>query len=274
MALARMAGMIASVLLLLVGNSVFAGDSQPKPLKPLDDDNPYEVLLSGKSFLPPEIAAIQDDRFGHPGELAVKRGERLWNEAAGTAEKSCAFCHNKAETSMASVGSRYPAYSKEMKKPISLEQRINLCRRKHMKAPVMGYNSKDLIALTAYVKSFSRGRPVSVKVDGRLNKAFQEGRKAYYRRRGQLNMSCAQCHEYYAGKQFRAMTMSQGQSNAYPAYSVGVDRVVSLHERFQSCNRLVRSEPFGLGSDAYVNLELYLAWRGRGLDVETPGLRY
>ncbi|MGI9498509.1 MAG: sulfur oxidation c-type cytochrome SoxA, partial [Geminicoccaceae bacterium] len=47
----------------------------------------------------------------------------------------------------------------------------------------------------------------------------------------------------------------------------------SLHRRFKGCNDQVRAEPFKRGSDEYVNLELYLAWRGQGLPIETPAVR-
>ena len=38
-------------------------------------------------------------------------------------------------------------------------------------------------------------------------------------------------------------------------------------------NKNVRAQPYAYGSDEYVNLELYLAARGRGLLVETPAVR-
>jgi sulfur-oxidizing protein SoxA len=35
----------------------------------------------------------------------------------------------------------------------------------------------------------------------------------------------------------------------------------------------IRAEPFAAGSPELLNLELYLAVRGRGLPVETPAVR-
>jgi sulfur-oxidizing protein SoxA len=35
----------------------------------------------------------------------------------------------------------------------------------------------------------------------------------------------------------------------------------------------MRAEPFGAGSPEYIALELYLAWRGNGLPIETPAVR-
>jgi sulfur-oxidizing protein SoxA len=34
-----------------------------------------------------------------------------------------------------------------------------------------------------------------------------------------------------------------------------------------------RAEPFAYGSPEFINLELYLNWRARGMEVETPGVR-
>ena len=42
---------------------------------------------------------------------------------------------------------------------------------------------------------------------------------------------------------------------------------------FAWCNTAIRAQPLAHGADDYVNLELYLAWRDRGLPVETPGVR-
>jgi sulfur-oxidizing protein SoxA len=42
---------------------------------------------------------------------------------------------------------------------------------------------------------------------------------------------------------------------------------------FAWCNTSVRALPSPFGADEYVNLELYVAWRGRGLPVETPAVR-
>lgn len=268
---------VFAVSLFIGGDFAQAGGNEkadPQVLKPLDKENPYQSLKSGKSFLPGEISAIQDDSFGNPGTLVLLEGEKFWSKKSGSSEKSCAFCHNDASTAMAGVGARYPAYNKDKRSPITLEQRINLCRKKHMKAQEFSEGSEAMIALSAYVKSFSNGRAVSVKVEGKLAGNFAAGRKDYYRRRGQLNMSCAQCHEENVGKKYRGLTLSQGHGNGYPAFHVPSQKVISLHQRFQQCNRLVRTEPYDLGSEDYVNLELYLAWRGKGLGVETPAVRY
>jgi sulfur-oxidizing protein SoxA len=47
-----------------------------------------------------------------------------------------------------------------------------------------------------------------------------------------------------------------------------------LHTLLWHCNELMRSTPFEVLSEEFVNLELFLGWRGQGLPVETPGVRW
>jgi sulfur-oxidizing protein SoxA len=110
-------------------------------------------------------------------------------------------------------------------------------------------------------------------VDGPARPFFEHGTEFYYRRRGLLNMSCAHCHEQNYGEHLRGNLLSQGHTNAHPIYYLdgGIDLA---HVLFEFCNQRVRAEPYAYGSDEYVNLELYVAWRGQGLPVETPGMRY
>ena len=49
--------------------------------------------------------------------------------------------------------------------------------------------------------------------------------------------------------------------------------MLSRHRIFAWCNTSVRSEPYELGSPEYLALELYVAWRGRGLPIEAPAVR-
>ena len=115
--------------------------------------------------------------------------------------------------------------------------------------------------------------PVSVAVDGPARPFFDEGREAFYRREGQLNLACKHCHEDNWGKMLRGDLLSQGQGNGYPIYRLEWQKLGSLDRRLRSCNIGVRAEPYPYGAPEYAALELYLAWRARGLPVETPAVR-
>ncbi len=228
---------------------------------------------SGYTFAKAETRAIQDDEFDNPAFLWVDYGEELWNTAEGEAGKACATCHEDASEAMASVGSTYPVFDEASGKLINVEQRINRCRTENMKAKAYKWESREMLAMTVFVKNQSAGKPVAVKIDGAAAPFYEKGKAFYYERRGQLDMACKHCHEDNAGNMIRANLLSQGQSNGFPTYRLKWQGVGSLHRRFRGCNKQVRAKPFGFGSDEYVNLELFLAHRGQGLPVETPSVR-
>ena len=71
----------------------------------------------------------------------------------------------------------------------------------------------------------------------------------------------------------RGDRISQGQVNGFPFYRISWRSVGSRHRMFRWCNTSVRSEPYALGSEEYLSLKLYVAWRGRGLLIEAPAVR-
>jgi sulfur-oxidizing protein SoxA len=250
-----------------------AADGVTEPIKPASEANPLKELWSGKKWASESTQAMQDDEFSNPAGPWAAIGEEEWNKVAGEAGKSCASCHGDASTSMKGVATRYPVYFEPWKKMMALEQRINYCRENNMKAEPYKWESDQMLGMMIHVKSQSRGMPVNVKIDGPAAPFFEKGKEFYYTRRGQLDMACKHCHEGNYGQHIRAETLSQGQSNGFPTYRLKWQAPGSLHRRFRGCNEQVRSKAFERGSDEYVNLELYLAWRGNGLPVETPSVR-
>ena len=127
--------------------------------------------------------------------------------------------------------------------------------------------------MTAFVAHQSRGLALDVAIDGPARAHFERGRDFYYRRIGQMNLSCAQCHEQNWGRRLLTETISQGQPNAYPVYRLEWQTAGSLHRRLRSCLSGVRAELLPVGAPEFVDLELFLAWRAQGLKIETPGVR-
>lgn len=227
---------------------------------------------SGYTFAQPETKAMQDDDFVNPGMLVMSVGEAEWSKVAGKAGKSCASCHGDAKE-MRGVAATYPKYDPVTKKPLNLELRINACRTRNMQADAYKFESPELLGITTYVKYQSRGMPINVKVDGEMAPFLAKGKEFYYQRRGLLDLACKHCHEDGEGKNIRANLLSQGHINGFPTYRLKWQKVGSLHRRLRGCNSQVRSEPYGFGSDEFVNLEVFLSWRSRGLPIETPSVR-
>ena len=236
--------------------------------------NGLEELISGYYYQIKETRAMQDDDPQNPGFFWVERGRELWQEVDGTVGKSCASCHASPEASMRGVGATYPKYRAASAKVVNLEQQVNLCRSERMQAEPWAFGSEELLATTIFVKHQSRGLPVQVRIDGPAARSFERGKAHFYQRRGQLDMNCADCHNANHGKLLRGDLLSQGHSNGYPIYALGDASARHLHKLLWHCNELMRSTPFDVLSDEFVALELFLAWRGQGLPVEVPGVRW
>ena len=225
------------------------------------------------TYLLPENQRLQDDEFANPGLLWVEQGRELWHHADGASGASCATCHGEAVESMRGVRTRYPHFDPQRGKLINLEQQINRCREAHMQAPAYPYESAALLALTTFVSFQSRGLPMDVRSDGPAAPFFEAGKVFFHQRRGQLDLACAHCHDQQAGQRLRGEVISQGQTNGFPVSATSG----RLWARRIACSPgatpLGAAEPYPYGADEYVNLELFLAWRGRGLPVETPAIR-
>ena len=242
-------------------------------VKPASADHPLDEIYSGWHFRKAETKTMQEDDIENYGFLWVEQGEELWSQVDGDQGKSCESCHGDAAESMAKVGAQMPKWNEAKGKPVNLEQQINTCRTERMGAKEWKWESNSLLSMTTYVRNQSRGEPVSVQTDGNMSPWFDKGKELYYTRVGQLDLSCANCHEDNYGKYIRADHLSQGQSNGFPTYRMKWQKIGSLHRRFKGCMKNVRAKPYDVGGDEFVAVELYLAWRGQGLPVETPAVR-
>jgi L-cysteine S-thiosulfotransferase len=236
-----------------------------------------DILLSerksGYQFLARETRAMQDDDTANPGMLWVLDGEALWNRKVGKANKSCADCHNDASTSMKGVAARYPAFNEAANRPIDLEQRINICRTDQQNATPLLFESNEMLALAGFVGRQSRGMPIAVSDDERTKPFIQAGRAMFERRQGQLNLSCAQCHDDNWGAKLAGVSVPQGHPTGYPLYRLEWQAMGSLQRRLRNCLIGMRAQAYTFGAPEYVNLELFLMWRARGMAIETPAVR-
>lgn len=231
------------------------------------------ALPSGTTFLSDSLRAQQRDPGANPGMLWVGEGARLWDTAPDPGQPACAACHQRAEQTMQGVAARYPVHDAAAGTLLNLEGRINRCRSEHQNAEPWAYESEPLLAMTAFVARQSLGLPMDVAVDGAAAPWYQAGRELFHLRQGQLNLSCAQCHDDNAGRRLRGDTISYGLGNGYPIYRLEWQSLGSLHRRLRACSLGVRAIQFDYGSDEYLSLELYLAKRAAGVPIETPAMR-
>ena len=233
---------------------------------------PLNERRSGYADLGRDTKAMQDDDIANPGMLSVLDGEAMWTAKPG-AGRACADCHDDARTSMKGVAARYPAFDPASSRPINLEQRINICRAERQQAKPLPYESKEMLALSTYVANQSRGEPIAPPDDERLKPFREAGRETYNRRQGQLNLACTHCHNDNWGKRLAGNLIPQGHPNGYPIYRLEWQSVGSLQRRLRNCLIGMLAEHYNYGAPEYVDLELYLMWRARGLPMETPAVR-
>lgn len=228
---------------------------------------------SGYDFMSRETRAMQDDDTANPGMLWVLEGGVLWTRKTGPAGRACADCHGDARVTMKGVAARHPAFDVVQGRPINLEQRINACQADRQGAPPLAYESRELLALAAYVARQSRGVPIEIAIDERTERFLDAGRAIYHRRQGQLNLACGQCHDDHWGRQLAGNVIPQAHPTGYPLYRLEWQGLGSLQRRLRNCLVGIRAEPYEWGALELVQLELYLMWRARGMLFEAPAVR-
>jgi sulfur-oxidizing protein SoxA len=221
---------------------------------------------SGFDDMSPQIQAMQRDDAVNPAMLWVKEGEAMW-------ARDCVRCHGDASASMRGVATRYPSFDMATQRPITLSQRINQCRVRHQHAAPLPPEGDALLSIESYVGFQSRSLPIRPPSDARLQPFRERGEWLFRRRMGQLDVSCAQCHDDHAGQRLGGSTIPQAHPTGYPLYRLEWQGLASLQRRFRSCMNGMRAEPFAFEAPEFVELELYLAARAAGMRIETPAVR-
>lgn len=231
------------------------------------------TVYSGWVFRSDETQAMQMDDFDNPGMLQVEGAITAWSTPEGTEGKSCADCHGDAEESMAMVRATYPKWNEAAGELRTVALQVNDCRTTRMGAEAWKLDGGDLLAMEGLISMVGRGQTVDVAIDGPVADLWEQGRELYYTRTGQLELSCANCHEDNYGNLIRADHLSQGQINGFPTYRLKNAQLNGVQGRFKGCVRDTRAETFSPGSPEFIALELYVASRGNGLSVEGPSVR-
>ena len=213
---------------------------------------PLSERKSGYEFMSRETRAMQDDAVTGPAVLTLLDGEALWGKLG------CAACH----TNMKGVAARYPAIVGG--KLTTLEQQV-----RH-RNPELAYESRELLALTAFVAKQSRGMPIEV---SEIKSHLEAGRAFFHKRQGQLNLACANCHDDNWGKKLAGTPIPQAHPTGYPIYRLEWQSVGSITRRFRNCLTGMRAELLPHGAPELVDLEAYLMWRARGMKMEAPAVR-
>jgi sulfur-oxidizing protein SoxA len=227
---------------------------------------------SGYADMGPAVQAMQRDADANPAMLWLQDGQLLWGRAPSAQSKSCAACHGEV-TALRGVAARYPAWDEALGRPVNLATRINQCRQRHQGQAAWLAEHPEWLGLEALVGRQSLGLPIAPPADARLEPFRRRGQALFGQRIGQLNLSCANCHDTWAGGRLAGVPIPQGQATGYPLYRLEWQALGSLSRRIRNCMTGVRAEPLAPHGLDMVELELHLARRAMGMAVETPGVR-
>jgi sulfur-oxidizing protein SoxA len=207
-----------------------------------------------------------------PYEFALEAGKEMFSKPFKNG-KSYADCFANGGIG---VRQNYPIFDEREGQVITLELALNRCREANGEQPY-SYVRDEMAALTAYMAYTSRGKPFDIKIpnDPRALDAFENGKRYFYTRRGQLNFSCASCHVQNPGERIRAEVLAPalGILNAMPIYRSEWSGMGTTSRRFTTCNSQIRGVPLEPQAQEYRDLEYYLSYVSNGLPISGPGAR-
>ncbi|MFM8770297.1 MAG: sulfur oxidation c-type cytochrome SoxA [Rubrivivax sp.] len=213
-----------------------------------------------------ELQAMQRDDASNPGVLWVQEGLQSWARPEGPRQVACASCHGASpQSSMRGAAARHPAWDAATQRPVTLAGRIAHCRNRHQGMDSRGAGAAGaVLALETAVAHASRGLPMTPAADPGMAPWRERGAALWQQRVGQLNLSCAQCHDQRAGLRLGGALIPPGNASGYPTYRLEWQAVGPLTRRLRNCMTGVRAEPHAPESDESLALQVYMAWRDRG----------
>ncbi|MGZ8547529.1 MAG: sulfur oxidation c-type cytochrome SoxA, partial [Sulfuricurvum sp.] len=175
----------------------------------------------------------------------------------------------------------FPRYVEPAKKVVTLAQTIQMAAAANEKS-VPKLEGKEMIKMSAYVKSLANGQKTSidVKANAHMKEMMKLGQEVFEERRGGRGLSCNNCHNPdIVGKRLRMQALPDlgakvtASGGTWPAYRMTQSQMVTLDKRMQQCmsNALLAELP--LGSREMVALEVYVTNKTKGNEIQIPGLK-
>jgi len=247
------------------------------------------------------VLAQSDDPLGvgrkmlaedNPGELWIEQGKTLFYQKRGPKNASLEQCDfGMGPGKLEGAAARLPRYFPDTDKVQDLETRLLTCMVqlqgfdradivKRAKSPG-GSSGSDVEALALYITSRSNGMKMDVSLSHQKEyDMFKAGEYLFYRRSGQTDFACVQCHGD-ANKRIRLqdliqMTDKKGVQevvSTWPAYRGAHFVVRTMQWRLYDCFWQMRLPELKYASDASIALTTYLHYQGNGAVIKVPGFK-
>ncbi len=271
-----MLGLTAAAMLLGMGSALASPEQDRQDLinyyTKKYPNVPIENYVFGALAFDPDSMSQYDSIMEFPpfvGEL--DKGRKMW-ETPLKSGKTYADCLPNGGKNIAG---NYPYFDDKKAKVVTLEDAINDCRVANGEEPYKLSDMKTMGLLTAYMRTLSDGMLMNIKVEGpAATAAYDDGKKRFFSRSGQLNFACASCHVQNAGVRLRSELISPavGQAVHWPVFRGG-DNLVTLQERYKGCYKQVRAVAPPEGSAAMNDLEYFHSYLSNGLPMKASVFR-
>ena len=219
------------------------------------------------------------DPTNNPAVIRAEEAQALWS-ARGPKGKACADCHaGGSKTAMRGVATRYPRVVAEHGRVMSLEDFLGV----HGEATTgraLPLESDANLDVTLLIKMASDGMPVAVDTASPAARAaIERGKATFYRRVGQRNHACADCHtperganKFLGGRWLADVT--EGLTRHFPTWRTDRNEVWDMRKRFQWCMTPLGANMLAADAVEYAELELFLTTFDVGKPVTAPGIRH
>ena len=219
------------------------------------------------------------DPTNNPAVLLVEGAEAQW-KARGPAGKACADCHaGGADAAMKGVAVRYPRIVPRYGRVMSIEDFLSAHGPETTGTP-LAMESEANLNLTMLVKMASNGMPVAIDTESpETRAALARGRAGFYRRVGERNHACADCHtpEKGAGKFLGGRFLgdvTSGLTRHFPTWRTSQNQVWDMRKRMQWCMTPLGMNMLPADAVEYAEIELYLTSFDAGKPMNVPGIRH
>jgi sulfur-oxidizing protein SoxA len=235
-------------------------------------DVKVENYIFGALAFDPDAKSQYDSIMEFPPYVGeIEKGEKMFKTPFKNGKTYADCLPNGGKM----IAGNYPMFDEKKGKVVTFEDIINECRTANGEQAYEYGDPKTMGLVTAYARTLSDGMKMNIKVDGEgARKAYEDGKKSYYSRAGQLNFSCANCHIDNVGMKLRSETlhMAVGAATHWPVFRGG-ENLVTLQKRYEACYRQVRHVPQKAGSTQLNNLEYFHSYLSNGLEMRSSVFR-
>ncbi|OGU20840.1 MAG: sulfur oxidation c-type cytochrome SoxA [Hydrogenophilales bacterium RIFOXYD1_FULL_62_11] len=206
-----------------------------------------------------------------PFESEVEKGRKMWDTPFKNGKTYSSCLPNGGNQ----IAGNYPMFDEAKGKVVTLQDAINDCRTANGEAAYKLNDMKTMGVLTSYMRTLSNGMIMNIKAETpKAVAAYEDGKKTFYGRKGQLNFACASCHVQNAGNRLRSELISPAIGHAvhWPVFRGG-DNLVTLQQRYDGCFKQVRAVPPPQGGTTMNNLEYFHSSLSNGLPMKASVFR-